>query len=83
MKIDSFQAKRAPVGAIRPDGTVYPDEGSYKTMNLAGLYIRENGVHMQSDNKGRYYHDGRFKTPAGRRPELQHPLPSSGSLRGR
>ena len=49
--IDSFEADRAP-------------DGQYKTMNLAGLFVRENGIHMQPANKGRYYHDGRFKTLA-------------------
>jgi hypothetical protein len=62
MKIDSFQAKRAPIGAIRPSGQVDLRESSYKTMNLAGIYVRENGVFMSPQNKGRYYHDGRFKT---------------------
>ena len=47
--IDSFQADRSP-------------DGVYKTMNLAGLFIRENAVFMNPANKGRYYHDGRFKT---------------------
>jgi len=47
--IDSFQADRAP-------------DGVYKTMNLAGIFIRENGVFMSPANKGRYYHDGRFAT---------------------
>ena len=47
--IDSFQADRAP-------------DHSYKTMNLAGIFVRENGLYMQAANKGRYYHDGRFKT---------------------
>src|SRR5919205_41210 len=47
--IDSFQADRAP-------------DNVYKTMNLAGIFIRENGVFMNPANKGRYYHDGRFKT---------------------
>jgi hypothetical protein len=47
--IDSFQADRAP-------------DGVYKTMNLAGIFIRENGVFMNPANKGRYYHDGRFAT---------------------
>ena len=47
--IDSFQADRSP-------------DGVYKTMNLAGIFIRENGVFMNPANKGRYYHDGRFKT---------------------
>jgi hypothetical protein len=49
MKIDSFQADRSP-------------DGAYKTMNLAGLYIRERGLFMKPENKGRFYHDGRFST---------------------
>ena len=49
MKIDSFQADRSP-------------DGAYKTMNLAGLYIRERGLFMKPENKGRFYHDGRFQT---------------------
>jgi hypothetical protein len=47
--IDSFQADRAP-------------DGVYKTMNLAGIFVRENGIFMSPANKGRYYHDGRFPT---------------------
>lgn len=47
--IDSFEADRAP-------------DGVYKTMNLAGIFVRENGLFMNPANKGRYYHDGRFKT---------------------
>jgi len=47
--IDAFQANRAP-------------DGVYKTMNLAGIFVREEGLHMRAANKGRYYHDGRFKT---------------------
>jgi hypothetical protein len=47
--VDSFQADRAP-------------DHAYKTMNLAGLFIRENGLFMNPANKGRYYHDGRFAT---------------------
>jgi hypothetical protein len=47
--IDSFQADRAP-------------DGVYKTMNLAGLFVRENGLFMKPTNRGRYYHDGRFAT---------------------
>ena len=45
--IDSFEADRAP-------------DGVYKTMNLAGIFVRENGLFMNPANKGRYYHDGRF-----------------------
>lgn len=47
--IDSFQADRAP-------------DHTYKTMNLAGLFVRENGLFMKPANKGRYFHDGRFAT---------------------
>jgi hypothetical protein len=31
-------------------------------MNLAGIFVRENGLFMHPSNKGRYYHDGRFAT---------------------
>lgn len=47
--IDSFQADRSPGHA-------------YKTQGLAALFIRENGLHMQPANQGRFYHDGRFAT---------------------
>jgi hypothetical protein len=47
--IDSFEADRAP-------------DRTYKTMNLAGIFVRENGLFMRSENKGRYYHDDRFAT---------------------
>jgi len=47
--VDSFQADRAP-------------DNVYKTMNLAGIFVRENGRFMSPANKGRYYHDGRFAT---------------------
>ncbi len=47
--IDSFQADRSP-------------DGTYKTANLAGLFIRERGLAMDPANKGRFYHDGRFAT---------------------
>jgi len=47
--IDSFQADRAP-------------DNTYKTMNLAGIFVRELGIFMNSENKGRFYHDGRFAT---------------------
>ncbi len=47
--IDSFQADRAP-------------DNMYKTMNLAGLFVRERGLFMDPANKGRFYHDGRFAT---------------------
>jgi len=47
--IDSFEANRAP-------------DHSYKTMNLAGVFVRERGLFMNPANKGRFYHDGRFPT---------------------
>ncbi len=47
LKIDSFQADRSP-------------DHSYKTMNLAALFVRERGLFMKPENKGRFYHDGRF-----------------------
>ena len=47
--LDSFEADRAP-------------DHVYKTSNLAGIFIRENGLFMNPANKGRYFHDGRFKT---------------------
>src|SRR5262249_1082635 len=49
MKIDSFEADRSPGHA-------------YRTMNLAGIFIRERGLFMNPANKGRFYHDGRFQT---------------------
>jgi hypothetical protein len=47
--IDSFQADRGP-------------DRTYKTQNLAALFVRERGLFMRPENKGRFYHDGRFKT---------------------
>jgi cytochrome c peroxidase len=47
--IDSFQADRAP-------------DNVYKTMNLAGIFVREEGRFMDPANKERFYHDGRFQT---------------------
>jgi cytochrome c5 len=49
VKIDSFEADRAPGHA-------------YQTMNLAGIFVRERGLFMFPQNKGRFYHDGRFQT---------------------
>jgi len=49
IKIDSFEADRSP-------------DHSYKTMNLAGIFQRERGLFMKAENKGRFYHDGRFAT---------------------
>jgi hypothetical protein len=47
--IDDFQASRSP-------------DNTYKTANLAGLFVRERGLFMNAANKGRFYHDGRFAT---------------------
>jgi hypothetical protein len=58
--IDNFQANRAPNG-LQANGGTLPN-GFYKTMNLAGLFVRENGLFMDPKNKGRFYHDGRFQT---------------------
>lgn len=49
MKIDSFEADRSPGHA-------------YHAMNLAGLFVRERGLFVSPQNKGRFYHDGRFPT---------------------
>ena len=49
MKIDSFQADRSP-------------DHSYRTMTLAALFVRARGLFMKPENKGRFYHDGRFQT---------------------
>jgi len=49
LKIDSFQSDRSPGHA-------------YRTMNLAGIFVRERGLFMLPENSGRFYHDGRFKT---------------------
>ena len=49
IQIDSFEADRSP-------------DHSYKTMNLAGVFQRERGLFMKPENKGRFYHDGRFAT---------------------
>ena len=49
VKIDSFEADRSPGHA-------------YRTMNLAGIFVRERGLFMNPADKGRFYHDGRFQT---------------------
>ena len=58
LKIDSFEADRAPASL---NATGQPVHG-YRTMNLAGIFIRERGLFMNPQNKGRFYHDGRFPT---------------------
>jgi Cytochrome c len=58
MKIDSFEADRAPASI---DANGQPVHG-YRTMNLAGIFVRERGLFMKPQDKGRFYHDGRFRT---------------------
>lgn len=47
--------------AKRVEADRSPDH-SYKTMNLAGIFVRERGLFMKPENQGRYHHDGRFAT---------------------
>jgi len=58
LKIDGFEARRAPA-SINAQG--HPAHG-YRTMNLAGIFVRERGLFMFPKDRGRFYHDGRFKT---------------------
>src|SRR5262249_51338912 len=47
--IEAFQADRSP-------------DHAYRTMNLSGIFVRERGLFMKPEDKGRFYHDGRFAT---------------------
>jgi hypothetical protein len=58
MKIDGFEARRAPASIDAHGKAVH----GYRTMNLAGVFVRERGLFMFPHDKGRFYHDGRFKT---------------------
>ena len=58
LKIDGFEARRA-LASINAQG--HPAHG-YRTMNLAGIFVRERGLFMFPKDRGRFYHDGRFKT---------------------
>jgi len=58
MKIDSFEADRAPASI----NAVGQPEHGYRTMNLSGIFVRERGLFMNPQNKGHFYHDGRFLT---------------------
>jgi hypothetical protein len=58
LKIDSFEADRAPASIDASGGPVH----GYRTMNLAGIFVRERGLFMSPQNAGRFYHDGRFGT---------------------
>ncbi len=57
--IDSFQADRAP-------------DNAYKTMSLAGVFVRENGLYMRAANKGRFYHDGPLRDASRCRESLRY-----------
>jgi hypothetical protein len=58
MKIDGFEARRAPASIDAQGRAVH----GYRTMNLAGIFVRERGLFMFPKDQGRFYHDGRFKT---------------------
>lgn len=58
LKIDSFEADRAPASIGSTGAPVH----GYRTMNLAGIFVRERGLFMFPQNKGRFYHDGRFNS---------------------
>jgi len=58
MKIDSFEADRAPASIGATGEAVH----GYCTMNLSGIFVRENGLFMKPENMGKFYHDGRFRT---------------------
>jgi hypothetical protein len=58
LNIDSFEADRAPVSVV---AGATPTHG-YRTMNLAGIFVRERGLFMFPQDKGRFYHDGRFNS---------------------
>jgi hypothetical protein len=58
MKIDGFEARRSPASIDAQGRAVH----GYRTMNLAGVFIRERGLFMFPRDKGRFYHDGRFQT---------------------
>ena len=57
-KTDSFEADRAPASVVAGGALAH----GYRTMNLSGIFVRERGLFMFPQNKGRFYHDGRFKT---------------------
>lgn len=50
--------RRAPASINAQGKAVH----GYRTMNLAGIFVRERGLFMFPTDKGRFYHDGRFKT---------------------
>jgi hypothetical protein len=58
LKIYGFEAGRAPASINAAGNPVH----GYRTMNLAGTFVRERGLFMFPQDKGRFYHDGRFNT---------------------
>ncbi|SRR5436309_1568369 len=74
LAVSSFVARAKPPGTRGPGmpaGTLGPGpatpphrspDHAYRTMNLAGIFVRERGLFMKAENKGRFYHDGRFQT---------------------
>ena len=74
LAVSSFVARAKPPGTRGPGmpaGTLGPGpatpphrspDHAYRTMNLAGIFVRERGLFMKAENKGRFYHDGRFPT---------------------
>ncbi|ABA57041.1 hypothetical protein [Nitrosococcus oceani] len=47
--IDAFQANRSP-------------DKAYRTPPLSGIFVREKGLFIKDENKGQFFHDGRFST---------------------
>ena len=58
MKIDGFEKRRVPASIDAQGKAVH----GYTTMNLAGIFVRERGLFMFPQNRGRFYHDPPFKT---------------------
>jgi len=56
--LDSFEADRAPA-SLNAAGA--PTHG-YRTMNLAGIFVRERALFMNPQDKGHFCPDGRFLT---------------------
>jgi hypothetical protein len=54
--------RRLPIRTTFPADRSLDHSYSYRTMNLAGVFVREEGLFMKAENKGRFYHDGRFAT---------------------
>jgi hypothetical protein len=50
------------VGKLRFAKLIARRGHAYRTMNLAGVFVPERGLFMFPQNKGHFYHDGRFQT---------------------